>query len=178
MTLDYFKSSTNKLRHLSIILAFFLLFSNASCGFYSFTGASISPDVETVSIGNFPNVSGGGTSGLSQSFTEALKDKFVSETDLALVKRNGDIDFQGSIVNWRIESQASTEDQSTAENRLTITVKVTYTDNIEDKTWNKTFSNFANYKSTQNLSSIEDQLISEINDQLVTDIFNAALVNW
>lgn len=151
---------------------------NASCGFYSFTGASISPEVETVSIGKFPNVSGGGSAGLSQSFTEKLKDKFVSETDLTLVDRNGDIDFQGSITNWDIESKSPTGNQTTARNQLTITVQVNYTNSVEDKNWDKSFSQYANYESTKSLSAVEEQKVEEINDQLVTEIFNKALVNW
>ncbi len=167
------------LKQAILILSFFILISSTSCGFYSFTGASISPDVETVSIGDFPNVSGGGSAGLSQSFKEKLKDKFVSETDLTLVDRNGDIDFQGSIINWDIESKSPTGQETTAQNRLTIQVKVTYTNNVDDdKGWKRNFSQYADYKSTQNLSSIEDQLVEEINEKLVTDIFNAALVNW
>jgi len=166
------------LRHLISILFLCFLLGNASCGFYSFTGASISPEVETVSIGKFPNVSGGGSAGLSQSFTEALKDKFVSETDLTLVDRNGNIDFQGSITNWNIESKSPTGNQTTARNQLTITVEVSYTNSVEDKKWNKSFSQYASYESKQSLSNVEDQLVEEINDQLVTDIFNEALVNW
>lgn len=166
------------MKHVIAILFLCVLLGNASCGFYSFTGASISPEVETVSIGKFPNVSGGGSAGLSQSFTEKLKDKFVSETDLTLVDRNGDIDFQGSITNWDIESKSPTGNQTTARNQLTITVQVNYTNSVEDKNWDKSFSQYANYESTKSLSAVEEQKVEEINDQLVTEIFNKALVNW
>ena len=149
------------------------------CGVYSFTGASISPDIKTVSIAEFPNQTAIGSAGISQKFTERLKDKFVSETNLDLVNQDADIEFSGFISGYDITSKAPTGQQTTALNRLNITVKIDFVNNKNlDDGWSQSFSRFADYESDQNLSSIEDELIEEINEQLVEDIFNKALVNW
>ena len=149
------------------------------CGVYSFTGASISPDIKTVSIAEIPNQTANGSAGISQKFTERLKDKFVTETNLDLVNQDADIEFTGFISGYEISSKAPTGQQTTALNRLNITVKIDYLNNKKPADgWSQSFSRFADYESDQNLSSIEDELIEEINEQLVEDIFNKALVNW
>ncbi len=162
-----------------ITFLFALVATIQSCGVYSFTGASISSDIKTVSIADFPNQAANGSAGISQSFTEALKDRFVSQTNLDLVKHDADIEFTGYISGYDITSKAPTGQQTTALNRLTIRVSVDFYNNKKKEDgWSQNFSRFADYESDQNLSSIEDELIEEINDQLVDDIFNKALVNW
>jgi outer membrane lipopolysaccharide assembly protein LptE/RlpB len=151
----------------------------SGCGAYSFTGASIPPDVETISIDKFENVASGGPPALSQTFTESLKDRFVDQTRLTLVDRNGDLQLSGNIVKYEVSHAATTGKQQTALNRLTIAVQAQFknTKNSEEN-WEQRFSQFADYESNQNLSEVEDQLVREINEQLITDIFNKAVVNW
>lgn len=146
---------------------------------YSFTGASISPDVKTISIGYFKNNASIVQPLLSQTFTEALKDKFLSQTNLTLVEKNGDLQFEGEITNYNISPTAIQGNETAALNRLTITVNVRFT-NTKNETQNfeKNFSRYADYESTQNLSAIEEQLIKTINEMLVEDIFNQTVANW
>ncbi len=149
------------------------------CGAYSFTGASIPPDVETISIDRFENISGGGPPTLSQNFTEALKDRFVEQTRLTLVERNGDLQLKGNIIKYDVTHAATTSQSQTALNRLTIDVRARFknTKKKEDS-WEKRFSQYADYASDKSLSNVESQLIRDINEKLVTDIFNKAVVNW
>ena len=116
---------------------------------------------------------------LSQSFTEALKDILISQTNLNLVSKDGDLNFDGAIVGYNVTSVAIQGNETAALNRLSITVKVTFT-NKKDKEqdFETTFTRFADYESSQNLASVEDGLIKDINDQLTQDIFNRALSNW
>ena len=51
---------------------------------YSFTGASIAEDVKTVSVKTFQSYAPLANANLSQTFTEELKDKFLSQTNLDL----------------------------------------------------------------------------------------------
>jgi hypothetical protein len=116
---------------------------------------------------------------LSQTFTEKLKDKFISQTSLALADKNGDLTFEGSITNYSVTPISIQTNEIAAQNRLTISVNVKFT-NLKDEKQNfeTSFSRYADYESTKNLATIEDQLITEINDQLVDDIFNKAVINW
>ena len=146
---------------------------------YSFTGASIAEDVKTVSIKTFQSYAPLANANLSQTFTEALKDKFLSQTNLDLVMNNGDLQFEGAITGYAVTSIAIQGNETAALNRLTITVKVKFTNTKDDKLdYETSFSRYTDYESSQNLASIEDGLITEINDQLSQDIFNKAVSNW
>ena len=163
----------------NLILLFLITGIISGCHVYSFTGASISPDIKTVSIQLFPNRASIVQPSLSQAFTEKLKDKFVSETSLALVKENGDLNFEGAIVDYNTQPTAITGNDNAALNRLTITVSVKFTNTKDSKQdFETNFSRYADYDSRKSLSSVEQELIAQINSQLVDDIFNKAVVNW
>jgi len=117
---------------------------------------------------------------LSRLFTDALRDYFTSQTNLVLVDRNGDLNVEGSISAYTIQPIAIQGNETAAQNRLTITVTVKFTNKKNEKQnfENKSFSRYQDYPSSQNLSSVQDQLIKQIDDQLVDDIFKQAVVNW
>lgn len=153
--------------------------ANTGCGVYSFTGASISPEIKTISIANFPNQASLVQPSLSQVFTEKLKDKFVSQTNLTQTNSSGDISFEGYITDYNSQPTAIQGNEQAALNRLTITVKVKFINTKDEKqNFESSFSRFADYDSKQNLSTVENQLITEICTQLVDDIFNKAMINW
>lgn len=147
---------------------------------YSFTGASVSPDTKTISIATFPSYQAPlAPPSLSQTFSESLKDIFLRQTNLTLVKNNGDIIVEGDIVNYVSIDEAVTGGAVTSISRLTITVKVRYTDTKnEENSYEQTFANFAQYDSKQTLAEVETQLIDEVNEKLAQDIFNKSLGNW
>ena len=146
---------------------------------YNFNGASIPPEVKTVSIQYFSNYAPTVQPTLSQAFTEKMKDKFLSQTNLKLVDKSGDIEFEGSITGYAVTPTAIQSTDQAASNRLTITVKVKFTNNKDEKqNFESSFSRFADYSSQKNLVSVEGDLIQTINDQLVDDIFNKAVSNW
>ena len=150
---------------------------------YSFTGASIAPDVKTVYIDYFPNRARVVNPTLSNTFTEALKDKFVNETGLTLRNDEGDLEFSGEITGYDIRPlsiQQSTDGRDVAsQNRLTVTVKVKFVNNKDHtQDFNSTFSAYYDYDSTRNLSDVEDAAVSDIVEQLVDDIFNRSVANW
>jgi hypothetical protein len=157
-----------------------MLITASSCRMsYSFTGASISPNVKTVSIANFPNNASLVVPTLSRTVTEALRDYFTSQTNLVLVDRNGDLNLDGSITQYVIIPVAIQGNETAAQNRLTIGVSVKFTNKTDTKqNWETSFSRYLDYSSTLNLSTVQEGLINEITDQLVQDIFNKAVVNW
>ncbi|MBO5805233.1 MAG: LptE family protein [Tidjanibacter sp.] len=146
---------------------------------YSFSGASIPLEAKTVSVPYFPNNAPMVAPTLSSTITEALQDKFARQTKLQLVDSGGDLAFEGEISNYTSTPAAITSAETAAMNRLTITVKVKFTNVYEPQNnYNKSFSAFAEYDANQLLQDIQDQLITEICEQLVQDIFNAAVANW
>ncbi|MFM1877102.1 MAG: hypothetical protein RL266_2839 [Bacteroidota bacterium] len=162
-----------------LLFFFFVLPQISGCGVYSFTGASISPEVKSVSIDFFPSYAALAPANMPQSFTEALRELFVSRTNLDLLTKNGDIRFEGYISDYQTRPVAIQGNETAAKNRLTVTVSVTYTNTKEeDKSFEKSFSRFADFDATQNLADVEQTLIEEINEQLILDIFNEAVVNW
>ncbi len=151
----------------------------SSCGFYSFTGASISPEVRTISIMHFSNQASLVQPTLSQTLTDALKDRFMAQTNLDIVNTNGDLHIEGAIVNYQTAPVAIQSDDRAALNRLTISIRVTFINTYDDsQSFETTFSRYDDYDSRLSLSAVEDGLIKNISDALVEDIFNRAVVNW
>lgn len=164
---------------MKFLVLLLMLVSLQGCRIYSFTGASIPANAETISIQTFPNNAPLVQPSLSEELTNALKEKFISQTNLMLVNRDGDLQIEGEITGYSTQPQAIQGNEQAALNRLTITVKVRYFNTLEeDKSFESTFSRFADYSSSQNLSSVEEGLIQDINEALVEDIFNKSVVNW
>ncbi len=149
------------------------------CGNYSFTGASIPPEAETVTISYFENKAPLVNPGLSQMLTNELKDRFQSQTSLRLEDYGGDLNFQGEIVDYSVRPVAIQGDDRAAMNRLTISVNVTFQNRLDEAmNYQTTFSKYEEYGSDQSLGSVEDQLTQQIVEYLVEDIYNKAVVNW
>ncbi len=146
---------------------------------YTFSGASYSADVQTFSVAFFQNQAPLVNPSLSNVFTEALKDRINNQTKLKLVSSNGDLHYEGEIINYTAAPQTISGNETAALNRLTISVRVKFTNTKNaNQNFDRTFSQFADYEATKSLQSIEDELIKEIVDKLTQDIFNASLVNW
>ena len=162
-----------------IILLVLFAFSLWECGVYSFTGASIPPQATTFSVDYFPNNAPLVQPTLSQVFTDALKDKFSRQTNLKLTNGVGDLHFEGSITGYNVQPQAIGADDRAAQNRLTITIRVTFVNEYQpENDFEQNFSRFYDYDSQQSLAAIEPTAIDVIVEALVEDIFNRAVVNW
>ncbi len=162
------------------ILALLLFFlPSVNCRNYSFTGASVSSDVKTISIPIFPNRATVVQPTLSQVFTEKLRDKFLSQTSLTLKDGQADLLLEGFITDYQMQPTAIQGDDRAALNRLTISVQVRFSNAVDSKqNFESSFSRFADFSSSQNFASIEKDLIQQIVTQLADDIFNRAMVNW
>lgn len=146
---------------------------------YSLSGASIPPEAKTFSVAYFPNNAPMVAPILSSTLTDALVDKFSRQTRLVQVSEGGDFAFEGEITGYSSTTASVSSDDYALQNRLTITVKVRFTNVIDEKqSFNKSFSAYADYDSTRLLTEVESELITEIVEQLVTDIFQAAASNW
>ena len=160
----------------------FFLFSGVGCRVkYSLSGASIHPDAKTVSIPFFPNNAPLVSATLSSTFTDALQEKFANQTKLTQVPEDGDLSFSGEIIGYTSTPTAITasEEYPSAQNRLTITVRVRFTNRLEPQwDFDRTFSHYEDYDSNTPLSSLESQLNATIVKVLVQDIYDASVANW
>lgn len=148
-------------------------------GGYSFSGASIPEAAKTFSVAYFPNNAPMVSPTLSTMLTESLKDKFSRQTKLQLVEEGGDFAFEGEITGYSSTTASVSSDNYAQLNRLTITVRVEFTNVVElQNSFVQSFSQFADYDSQQLLTDIQSELDQQIVDQIVTDIFMAAAANW
>lgn len=154
---------------------------------YSFTGTNINYElVKTFSVENFFNDSGGGPANMEQRFTEALKEYYQRNTQLDLVRTNGDLQFSGAITRYSVTPQAAVSSgdpnlpDRAGQMRLTITVNVEYF-NLSNEEESKTqpFTFFKDYDPrTVTLLDVENQLVEEIFEVIIQDIFTATVANW
>lgn len=176
-TKNCFKDRKNSLLKVIFFLFFSLFFT--SCGVYSFTGASVPAGAKTMSIQYFANKAKIVEPTLSAVFTNALRDRFTSQTNLEMVAKNGDIALEGEITDYSTKPVAIQADQTAALNRLTITVNVRFSSRLEpSKDFETSFTQYIDYSSTDNYNNIKNDLIKKIVSDLTDNIFNKALVNW
>lgn len=146
---------------------------------YSFTGASIAPNVKTFSVYYFPNRARLVNPNLSQLFTDGLQEKLIKQTSLNQISENGDLEFSGQISEYDVKPMNIVQGDLAAQNRLTISVKVKFANNKDrEQDWEKTFSAYEDFDSNRSLNEVEDELVRLINVKLTDDIFNASIANW
>ena len=151
-----------------------------SCGIYSFTGTSIGTDVKTVTINYFEYLAPQVNPSLSNQLTEALQEKFIRLTKLELVDIDGDLEIAGAVSGYDVKASAITANEQAAQNRLTVSVKVSFVNRKypEDDFENKSFSAYADFDANESLDAVEATLCEEIVEQLCEDIFNSTVANW
>lgn len=151
-----------------------------SCGIYSFTGTSIDADVKTVTINYFEYQALKVNPSLSNDLTNALQDKFLKLTKLEQVDMDGDIEITGAVTGYDVKATAITANEQASQNRLTVTVKISFTNRQfpEDDFQDKSFSAYADFDAMQQLDAVEATLCEEIVEKLVEDIFNGTVANW
>ena len=150
------------------------------CGAYSFTGISIDSNTKTFQVNYFQNTAALIEPGIDRDFTLALQDLILNQTNLDLVQSNGDIVYEGEIVEYRVSPTTATSSNTAAQNRLTISVNVIFTNrDDEDADFEKRFSFFYDYPgSAQLVGSQKTTAIEEIFERITQDIVNASLANW
>lgn len=167
------------MRILRIILPTLLLTAAVSCGIYSFSGTSIQPDVKSLSVEYFENKALKVNPSLSSSLSDALIEKYRKLTRLDILSEMGDMNVAGEIVNYDTKPMAVTKDEQASQNRLTIVVKIYFTNKLHpEEDFEKTFSAYADYDANEMLDAVEETLCEEIIEKLVEDIFNATVANW
>ncbi|WP_100615194.1 LptE family protein [Confluentibacter citreus] len=168
------------MKPLKFIVLLLIASGLVGCGFYSFTGASISSKTKTFQVNRFENNSLLVEPGLEVDFRNALIAILENQTNLTNVNSNGDIVYEGEIVDYRISPTTATAEQTAAQNRLTITVRVHFYDkNDEEAEFDTPFTFFYDYAgSAQLVGGQKSTAIEEIFERITQDIFNASLAKW
>ena len=165
------------MKRLTILLLVILTSCTIS---YKFNGAAIDYNTtKTISIAEFPIRAALVYPPLGPAFNEALKDIYTRQTRLSMVKTGGDEQVEGESTGYDLSPQAVTEDAYASQTRLTISVKVRYT-NTKNPNLNvdQTFRAYRDFSSSQMLTQVQDELISQIVDELAELIFNATVGSW
>ena len=167
------------MKHLKYLIALSILFSFGGCNVYNFTGTG-KIDAKTFQVNFFQNTAELVQPGIDRTFTLTLQDLIQNQTNLNLVKNGGDLTYEGEITDYRITPMMATADIQAAQNRLTIRVKVQFTNkNKEADDFDKTFDFFYDYPAAQQLSGPTlDSAIKIIFERITQDIFNESLAKW
>lgn len=149
---------------------------------YGFKGITIPPEAKTISVEMFKNQADLTAPTEPQLLSQRLRDAVSSQTNLALVKQNGDLKFEECRITAYTNNPqaiAGGTDQN-ALRRLSVTITINYVNKF-DATKNFTdraFTRYFDYDGTKTLSQVENEGLEQINRQLIEDIFNAAFNNW
>ena len=168
----------------SLPLIFFALISCGISAKYSMSGSTT--NAKTISIAEFYNNADLGPANMSQVLTNDLKNYFVQNSNLSVVVEDGELQLEGEVADLRLTPIAPTATNDPTEinrasaTRLTITVKVTYINTLDEKMSfkDKSFSFYKDFDNELNMSDVEESFIKEIFQRIINDIFNASVANW
>ncbi|MBM1104642.1 LptE family protein [Aurantibacter crassamenti] len=171
-------------RTLSILVVAICTTFLSGCGIYNFTGGNIGT-AETFQVPNFQNFATQSPGsifepGLERDFTQALQERIMNQTSLDLTNSGtADLLYEGEIVEYRVSPMTATAQQTAAQNRLSMAVKVRfYNRTKEDADFETRFSFFYDFPAAQNLPSVKDEALEVIFERITQDIFNASLADW
>ena len=171
----------SKILSLKAVILLVMLFTWQGCTVsYKFNGAALDYNVyKTIFVSNFPIRAALVYPPLQQTFENELLDYISRNTRLRIVDTSADLQMEGEITGYSLSPQAVTEDAYASKTRLTITIRVKYTDSKQDgKDIDQTFSAYRDFDSSEMLTDVQDELCSQISKELVDLIFNATLGNW
>ncbi len=162
-------------KHFLIIVLTFIL---QGCGFYNFTGGNVG-SAETFQVNRFVNNSPIIEPGLDRDFRLSLQDLIANQTNLNLTSSNGDLLYEGEIIEYRIAPMSATSQNTAAQNRLTISVQVRfYNETKPDDDFDQRFSFFYDFPAATSINSIKSEAHEVIFERITQDIFNESLANW
>ena len=161
-----------------IVLFFCIFCCFSSCGIYNFTGGSTG-NAKTFQVNFFQNRAPLIEPGMDRDFTFYLQDLINNQTNLSLTTTNGDLVYEGEIVNFTIAPMAANAEQRAAQHTLTVTINVRFTNIKEsDKDFEKSFSHYYDFPANMQLSAVKATAFEAIFERIGQDIFNASLANW
>lgn len=135
--------------------------------------------VKTISIADFQNRAEYVYAPLATEFNQKMKDMFIQQTRLQLVDSGGDLDIDGEITGYNQYNEAVDASGYSSKVKLTLTVNVRYVNNTNhEEDFERQFSAFQTYDSSQLLTAVQDQLITVMVKDIAEQIYNATVANW
>lgn len=167
------------LHHTTLLILTALLLNSCSIS-YKFNGASIDySTTKTISIADFPNVAPLVYAPLSNNLSDGIRDLFQRQTRLEQVKRGGNLELEGEITGYSLTPMAVSADSYAAETKLTITVKVRFTNNVApEESFEKTYSAYQTFDSSQMLTDVQDELCTTMITEIAEQIYNDTVAKW
>lgn len=163
------------------ILGIILILIMSGCVIsYKFNGASIDySKTKTISIADFPNVAALVHPPLSNDLTDGIRDLFQRQTRLEQVRRGGNLEIEGEITGYQLTPMAVSADSYAAETKLTITVRVRFTNNVNpEESFEKTYTAYQTFDASQMLSDVQDELCSVMVQEIAELIYNDTVAKW
>jgi hypothetical protein len=159
------------------VLGFLSLFVSG-CGVYTMRDVSIPPEIKTIKINFIENKATYVNPQLSPRLTDRLQQKVVQQTKLNRTNEEGaDWVVSGYISEYRVTTSGISQQQAST-NRLSVGVKLTLKDNVNNKTANYDANRSFEFPATQSLQQAEQALAEDIIRGLSEEIFNRLFSNW
>lgn len=166
-------------RILPLVAVLSAILASACSISYKFNGASIDySKIKTISISEFPNQAALVYTPLTIKFNEELSDIYARQTRLKIVRNGGDLSLDGAITGYTLTPVSIGADALASENRITLTVKLYFVNNVTGEETENSYSANRTFPSTSTLNDVQDSLIEEMIDEIVDQIFNATVANW
>ena len=163
-----------------LMLIAIILPCNACTISYKFNGASIDySKVKTISVADFTNNAALVYPPLAVNLTDGIKDLYQRQTRLEQVRRGGNLELEGEITGYQLTPMAVSADSYAAETKLTITIKVRFTNNVApEESFEKTYSAYQTFDASQMLSDVQDELCSTMITEIAEQIYNDTVAKW
>ena len=143
------------------------------------TGTNINYDIlKTIQIDKIANRAPYGWAPMEAMFNNKLQDLYATQTRLKLVKRGGDLQVAGEIVSYDQFNKAVSSDGFSSQVQLRMTVNIRFTNTKSGQKWEKQFSATTQYDSTQQLTAVQESLVTEMVKDLCDQIFSATVADW
>lgn len=166
-------------KYIHTLFAIVISFILKACSYYNFTGTG-KIDATTYQVNYFQNNATLIEPGIERTFTIALQELIQNQTSLSLTNSNGDLQYEGEIVEYRISPMTATAEQTAAQNRLFIAINVRFTNkNKPEDDFEKRFSHFYDFPANEQL--VGNRLttaLTEIYERITQDVFNESLAKW
>lgn len=167
------------LHHSMLLTAVALLLPSCVIS-YKFNGASIDySTTKTISIADFPNVASLVYAPLSNNLSDGIRDLFQRQTRLEQVRRGGNLEIEGEIIGYALTPMAVSADSYASETKLTITVKVRFTNNVApEESFEKTYTAYQTFDASQMLTDVQDELCNTMVAEIADQIYNDTVAKW
>lgn len=169
-------------RRIFVLCTFcWMLFLLNGCSIsYKFNGANINyQTTHSISIADIPNNAAMVNPTLSNNLSEGIRDLFQRQTRLQVLRKSGDLEIEGEITGYDISQGAISTDSYASESKLTITVKIQFTNNIyPEESFDKTYSAYQTFDASQLLTDVQDELCNIIIKEIAENIYNDTVAKW